>query len=80
MRKHNQIHTLGAPHYKVHFRFEKINPLRPAQVATIVAGTFLAITRQPLEQEFPTFFAARTPLSGQSNLSTPKKIEIYIAL
>jgi len=22
MRKHNQIHTLGAPHYKVHFRFE----------------------------------------------------------
>ena len=21
MRKHNQIHILGAPHYKVHFRF-----------------------------------------------------------
>ena len=21
MRKHNQIHTLGALHYKVHFRF-----------------------------------------------------------
>jgi len=21
MRKHNQIHTLGAPHYKAHFRF-----------------------------------------------------------
>jgi len=21
MRKHNQIHTLGAPHYKVHVRF-----------------------------------------------------------
>jgi len=21
MRKHNQIHTLGAPYYKVHFRF-----------------------------------------------------------
>jgi len=23
MRKHNQIHTLGAPHYKAHFRFLK---------------------------------------------------------
>jgi len=34
-----------------------------------------------LLQGFPTFFAARTPLSGQSILSTPKKIfEIYIAL
>jgi len=22
MRKHNQIHTLGTPHYKAHFRFE----------------------------------------------------------
>jgi len=21
MRKHNQIHTLGAPHYEAHFRF-----------------------------------------------------------
>jgi len=21
VRKHNQIHTLGAPHYKAHFRF-----------------------------------------------------------
>ena len=21
MRKHNQIHTLGAPHFKAHFRF-----------------------------------------------------------
>jgi len=21
MRKHNQIHTLGAPNYKAHFRF-----------------------------------------------------------
>jgi len=21
MRKHNEIHTLGAPHYKAHFRF-----------------------------------------------------------
>jgi len=21
MRKHNQVHTLGAPHYKAHFRF-----------------------------------------------------------
>jgi len=21
MRKHNQIHTLGAPHYKAHFQF-----------------------------------------------------------
>jgi len=21
MRKHNQIRTLGAPHYKAHFRF-----------------------------------------------------------
>jgi len=21
MRKHNQIHTLGTPHYKVHFGF-----------------------------------------------------------
>jgi len=21
MSKHNQIHTLGAPHYKAHFRF-----------------------------------------------------------
>ena len=21
MRKHNQIHILGAPHYKAHFRF-----------------------------------------------------------
>jgi len=21
MRKHKQIHTLGAPHYKAHFRF-----------------------------------------------------------
>jgi len=21
MRKHNQIHTSGTPHYKVHFRF-----------------------------------------------------------
>jgi len=21
MRKHNQIHTSGAPHYKAHFRF-----------------------------------------------------------
>jgi len=27
-----------------------------------------------LYQGFPTFFAARTPLSGQSILSTPKKI------
>jgi len=33
-----------------------------------------------LHQGFPTFFAARTPLSGQSILSTPKKIEVYIAL
>ena len=23
MRKHNQVHTLGASHYKVHFRFLK---------------------------------------------------------
>jgi len=23
MRKHNQIHKLGAPHYKAHFRFLK---------------------------------------------------------
>jgi len=21
MREHNQVHTLGAPHYKAHFRF-----------------------------------------------------------
>jgi len=29
MRKHNQIHTLGTPHYQVQFRFfEKINTLR----------------------------------------------------
>jgi len=35
----------------------------------------------PLDQGFPTFFAARTPLSGQSILSTPQKnFEIYIAL
>jgi len=35
----------------------------------------------PLKQRFPTFFAARTPLSGQSILSTPQKnFEIYIAL
>jgi len=31
-------------------------------------------------QGFPTFFAARTPLSGQSILSTPKKILTYILL
>ena len=29
-------------------------------------------------QGFPTFFAARTPLSGQSILSTPKKILRYM--
>jgi len=23
MRKHNQIHTLGTPHYKAHFQFLK---------------------------------------------------------
>jgi len=33
-----------------------------------------------LNQGFPTFFAARTPLSGQSILSTPKKILRYILL
>jgi len=33
-----------------------------------------------LDQGFPTFFAARTPLSGQSILSTPKKILRYILL
>jgi len=31
-------------------RFSKFNPLRPTQ-ATIVAGTLLAITCQPLELE-----------------------------
>jgi len=30
-----------------------------------------------LKQGFPTFFAARTPLSGQSILSTPQKILLY---
>jgi len=34
----------------------------------------------PLDQGFPTFFAARTPLSGQSILSTPQKILRYILL
>jgi len=24
VKKHNQIHILGAPHYKAYFRFEKI--------------------------------------------------------
>jgi len=24
MRKHNQVHTLGAPHYKAHSIFEEI--------------------------------------------------------
>ena len=33
-----------------------------------------------LTQGFPTFFAARTPLSGQSILSTPQKILRYILL
>jgi len=31
MRKHNQIHTLGAPHYKAHFRFlSKLNEFKCA--------------------------------------------------
>jgi len=31
MRKHNQIHTLGTPHYKAHFRFlRKLTLWRPA--------------------------------------------------
>ena len=34
----------------------------------------------PLVQGFPTFFAARIPLSGQSILSTPQKILRYILL
>ena len=33
-----------------------------------------------LSQGFPTFFTARTPLSGQSILSTPQKILRYILL
>jgi len=34
-----------------------------------------------LNQGFPTFFAARTPLSGQSILSTPKKFwDIYCSI
>jgi len=33
-----------------------------------------------LEQGFPTFFAARTPLSSQSILGTPQKILRYILL
>jgi len=37
-------------------------------------------TKLPLKQVFPTFFAARTPLSGQSILSTPQKILRYILL
>jgi len=24
IRKHNQVHTLGVPHYKTHFLFKKI--------------------------------------------------------
>jgi len=31
------------------------------------------LARFGLVQGFPTFFAARTPLSGQSILSTPQK-------
>jgi len=31
MRKHNQIHTLGAPHYKTYFRFlSKLNEFKCA--------------------------------------------------
>jgi len=44
-------------------------------------GLLCLIAFSPLVQGFPTFFAARTPLSGQSILSTPQKnFEIYIAL
>jgi len=40
-----------------------------------------SMSQHNLNQGFPTFFAARSPLSGQSILSTPlKKFEIYIAL
>jgi len=45
-----------------------------------VSFSQLAHSRNELHQGFPTFFAARTPLSGQSILSTPKKILRYILL
>jgi len=50
------------------------------QAELLIVGSCAAVYGLPLEQGFPTFFAARTPLSGQSILSTPKKILRYILL
>jgi len=42
MRKHNQIHTLGAPHYKAHFRFlRKLNTV----VALICSQVIISLPR-----------------------------------
>jgi len=77
-------------HYTVHFAFiflwndykfksdKKVSSVQQYFVAILAPRRFRT---QALEQGFPTFFAARTPLSGQSILSTPQKnFEIYIVL
>jgi len=56
MRKHNQVHTLGAPHYKAHFRFlRKLKDFKCAlwsekygSCPDLFAGNHLFTTRKNL--------------------------------
>jgi len=48
MRKHNQIHTLGALHYKAHFRFlSKLKDFKCALWSKTFGKCVSAINRMP---------------------------------
>jgi len=47
MRKHNQIHTLGAPHYKAHFRFlRKLKDFKCALWSEKYGTPFIPVTKK----------------------------------
>jgi len=58
----------------------KISQSTNGFVKLLCTAGSLGQLRIRVEQGFPTFFAARIPLSGQSILSTPKKFLRYILL
>jgi len=60
MRKHKQVHTLGAPHYKAHFRFlRKLKDFKCAlwsEVALICSQAIICIlrTQKPVSECYVT--------------------------
>ena len=70
--------TRIASQFDFQFQFNFCHTTKTSKLKFAGSDTFGS---DRLAQGFPTFFAARTPLSGQSILSTPKKFwDIYCSI